>query len=95
MVLMQLKEASAEFLTGYFSTHQRRAKTRIAYCCDLDQFCAFVGTEITLSSISAETIESWAAHLREEGYSPASIRRKIVTLRVFCSYWLRKGTMPE
>lgn len=92
---MQLKEASKEFLTGYFSTHHRRSKTKVAYCCDLAQFCAFVGEDLGLLSIGGAIIENWAAHLRQDGYSPASIRRKMVALRVFCSYWVRKGNMPE
>src|SRR5258708_36853979 len=40
-------------------------------------------------------IERWAAHLRDEKYSPASIRRKIVVLKVFCSYWVRRGELSE
>lgn len=92
---MQLKQASTEFLAGYFSTHQRGPKTQVAYCCDLAQFCAFVGEDFCLLSIGAPLIESWAAHLRQEGYSPASIRRKMVALRVFCSYWVRRGTLSE
>jgi site-specific recombinase XerD len=92
---MQLKQASAEFLAGYFSTHQRRSKTKVAYCSDLAQFNAFVGEELELLAVGASIIESWAAHLGQESYSPASIRRKMVALRVFCSYWVRKGTMPE
>lgn len=92
---MQLKRATSEFLTGYFSTHERSAKTKVAYCSDLAQLLAFVGERNGLLSLSAGSIESWAAHLRQEGYSPASIRRKIVTLRVFCSYWVRKRVLPE
>jgi len=39
-------------------------------------------------------IERWAAHLRRDEYSPASIRRKIIVLKVFCSYWTRRGVLP-
>src|SRR2546423_1882984 len=35
------------------------------------------------------------AHLRTEGYAPALMRRKIVVLKVFCSYWLRRGVLTE
>jgi len=44
-----------------------------------------------LASLGGAVIENWAAHLRKEGYSPASIRREMVALRVFCSYWFRRG----
>lgn len=92
---MQLKEACAEFLRGYFAVHERRTKTRIAYSSDLEQFQLFIGKGLDLLSLSSADIEQWAAHLRQNEYSPASIRRKIVTLRVFCSYWARKGVLEE
>jgi integrase/recombinase XerD len=92
---MQLKEACAEFLRGYFSTHARRNKTKAAYCSDLGQFQSFTGEDFALLSLSSVNIEHWADHLRQEEYSPASIRRKMVALRVFCSYWVRKGVLSE
>jgi len=92
---MQLKEAIADFVNGYFSTHERSKKTKTAYCSDLEQFGAYAGKEIDLSSLGATLIEAWAAHLRKEGYSPASMRRKMVVLKVFCSYWLRRGLLNE
>lgn len=92
---MQLKEACAEFLKGYFSTHDRRIKTKAAYCSDLKQFKSFLGEELGILSLSSANIESWADYLRQEEYSPASIRRKMVALRVFCSYWVRKGILSE
>jgi site-specific recombinase XerD len=93
--VMKLKQASDEFLRGYFSTHDRGKKTRDAYCTDLAQFIAHAGETTDLSSLSSAAIEQWAAHLRESGYSPASIRRKMVALRVFCGYWIRKGALSE
>jgi integrase/recombinase XerD len=92
---MQLNQANAEFISGYFSTHDRRNKTRSAYCSDLAQFRKFAGDDAVLVSLGGSVIENWAAHLRQEGYSPASIRRKMVALRVFCGYWVRKGALAE
>jgi site-specific recombinase XerD len=92
---MQLNQAIEEFLSGYFSTHQRSKKTKVAYCADLVQFGKYAGKDTALLSIGSALIEEWAAHLRKEEYSPASIRRKIVVLKVFCSYWLRKGALHE
>jgi integrase/recombinase XerD len=92
---MQLNQASHEFLKGYFSTHQRSKKTKDAYSSDLAQFLAFAGEDLSLVSFSGALIEHWASHLRHKGYSPTSIRRKIVVLRVFCSYWVRRGALPE
>ena len=92
---MRLDQASTEFLSGYFSTHRRSDKTKGAYCSDLGQFRTFAGEELGLPSLGGAMIETWAAHLRDEGYAPASIRRKMVALKVFCSYWVRKGVLLE
>lgn len=92
---MRLNRASEEFLTGYFSTHDRRDKTKAAYRSDLAQFVAFAGASIDLTSLDSLSIERWAAHLLKQGYSPTSIRRKMVVLRVFCAYWIRKGVLLE
>jgi integrase/recombinase XerD len=92
---MRISQASAKFLLGYFSTHKRGKKTVAAYRCDLTQFVGFVGDGLSLLSLDGSVIERWAAHLHEEEYSPASIRRKMVVLKVFCSYWVRRGTLPE
>jgi integrase/recombinase XerD len=92
---MHLTQAIAEFLDGHFSTHDRSRRTRSAYRLDLDQFSTFAGPSFTLDQLSGVLIEQWAANLRGKGYSPASMRRKIVVLKVFCSYWLRRGELSE
>jgi integrase/recombinase XerD len=92
---MRINQARIDFLKGYFSTHERSKKTRAAYLCDITQFQEFVGNELSLLLLNGNHIERWAAKLREKGYSPASIRRKIVVLKVFCSYWVRNGAMKE
>jgi integrase/recombinase XerD len=92
---MQLIQAIAEFLNGYFSTHERSKKTRTAYSSDLKQFSTFAGQGFDLISLGSSIIEGWAGHLRKEGYAPASMRRKTVVLKVFCSYWVRRGVLTE
>ena len=92
---MLLAQAINEFLSGYFSTHERSAKTKVAYGSDLAQVAAYAGRQFTLSSLSPSFIENWAADLRSKKYSPASMRRKMVVLKVFCSYWVRKGRLKE
>jgi integrase/recombinase XerD len=90
-----LKTALEEFLAGYFSTHRRSTKTKSAYAADLKQFGVFVGPDVTITAVKAFTIENWAAHLHQTGYSPRSVRRKIAALKVFCSYWLRRDILTE
>jgi len=92
---MQLNQAITEFFNGYFSTHDRSKKTQVAYKSDLEQLAAYAPKECSLSSLDAGLIESWAADLRVKSYSPASMRRKMVVLKVFCSYWVRKGVLSE
>jgi len=92
---MHLEQACTEFLSGYFSTHDRRKKTEAAYQLDLSQFSSFAGAGFDVLSVDGTLVERWAAHLRQENYSPASIRRKMVALRVFTSYWVRKGLLSE
>lgn len=92
---MRLEQACAEFLCGYFSTHDRRKKTEAAYQLDLSQFASFAGAGCDFLSLDGPLVERWAAHLRQENYSPASIRRKMVALRVFSSYWVRRGVLSE
>jgi site-specific recombinase XerD len=92
---MQLNQACTKFVSGYFSTNERTKKTKAAYCSDLTQFKVFAGEDLLLKSVSGAMIERWCAHLRQHEYSPTSIRRKMVVLKVFCSYWVRKGSLRE
>ena len=92
---MLLEQAIADFFNGYFSTHERSPKTKVAYRSDLDQVAAFAQRGFVLASLDPAFIENWAANLRVRKYSPASMRRKMVVLKVFCSYWVRKGVLSE
>jgi len=92
---LALDQAVIDFFRGYFSTHQRTQKTIQAYKCDLHQFQTFAGKDLLLTFVTSDTIESWSADLKTKSYSPASVRRKIVALRVFIAYWLRKGIIKE
>ena len=92
---MLLVQAIQEFLNGYFSTHERSAKTKIAYRSDLYQVVFYAGDAFALSALDPSFIESWAVDLRLRNYSPASMRRKMVVLKVFCSYWVRRGVLVE
>jgi integrase/recombinase XerD len=67
----------------------------VAYRSDLDQVAAYAGNDFALVSLNPSFIENWAADLRVRNYSPASMRRKMVVLKVLCSYWVRKGVLNE
>jgi integrase/recombinase XerD len=92
---MRLKQARTEFLSGYFSTHDRDDNTKAAYTSDLAQFQEFAGGSLNLDSLSDSVIEGWAAHLRAQEYAPASIKRKMAALKVFCFYWVRRCVLAQ
>lgn len=92
---MNIKNSVSRFLSGYFATNDRQPKTKAAYTTDLRQFEEFAGSRRSLVSIDRTQIESWAADLKEKDYSPASIRRKLVVLKVFFGYWVRNGHISE
>lgn len=92
---MNINEASRTFFELYFSTHIRQTKTQVAYISDIKQFEKFVGKMTDIAKINHEDIERWIASLKERGYKPASIRRKAVVLKLFFSYWVRKGSLSE
>ncbi|MFN0139227.1 MAG: tyrosine-type recombinase/integrase [Pyrinomonadaceae bacterium] len=92
---MEMAVARMAFIKGYFSTNDRQKKTEVAYMLDTSQFELFIGAQTNVKSISGRHIENWAEDLKGKGYSPASIKRKIVSLKVFFSYWLRSGLLTE
>ena len=92
---MQLRTAVRHFRMGYFATRQRSEKTKKAYGLDLEQFMEFAKPRTHLTSIDPDLIERWAQHLQAEGYAPASLRRKLASLRVFFLYWVRKRQLES
>lgn len=90
---MQLGRAVNLFLEGYFSTCERSAKTVAAYRADLNQASQFLGRRRQLTNLSPTALEDWAQQLKNDGYAPASIRRKFAALRVFLGYWVRRGQL--
>jgi len=92
---MRLGPAIGQFLVGYFATRDRSEKTYKAYACDLEQVGKFLGASQELAALGPEEIERWAAELKRREYAPASIQRKMVSLRVFCHYWVRKGEIEQ
>jgi integrase/recombinase XerD len=73
-----------------------------AYRNDLLQFADYLraaaesqgGTGFALATIDRERIAGYFGHLRERGYSSASIARKTAALRSFFQYLRRKGEVP-
>jgi integrase/recombinase XerD len=53
------------------------------------------GTGFALATIDRDRIAGYFLHLRDRGYSSASIARKTAALRSFFQYLLRKGEVPR
>ena len=69
-------------------------KTILAYQKDLSQFEAF-GEEgcqgKTPLEVTGELVRDWIVNLMDEGYSVASVNRKLSSLRSYYKYLLKKG----
>ena len=90
---MELANAVRSFMTGYFATCRRSAKTKAAYSIDLAQFEAHLGGRSALDGIEPGALEGWACALTDKGYAAVSVRRKFAALRVFFSYWVRRDVL--
>jgi integrase/recombinase XerD len=91
--MQQLDHAVGSFLSGYFATCQRSLKTKAAYSVDLAQFERHLGPSTSLDVIEPPSLEGWAKALTDRGYAAVSVRRKFAALRVFFTYWVRRGVL--
>ena len=69
-------------------------KTILAYQKDLSQFEAFSEEgeqKKTPLEVTGELVRDWIVNLMDEGYSVASVNRKLSSLRSYYKYLLKKG----
>lgn len=90
---MQIRLAIDLFLDGYFSTCRRSERTLTAYTTDLNQFIEFLPSPTLLEEITPRILEKWVAQLKTHHYAPASVKRKLATLKVFLRYWVRQDLL--
>ncbi len=70
--------------------------TLTAYAADLEQFVAFLTQEdIAAEKVSYQHIRLWIISLVEDGLTPASINRKMATLRSFYKFLLKQEVIQE
>jgi integrase/recombinase XerD len=87
------------FLTHAQSERSLSPHTVSAYRNDLRQFAEFLRAEgeraggggIALASVDRERLGGFFLYLRERGYSPATIARKVAALKSFFHYLRRAG----
>ncbi len=98
-----MNERIETFLTYLESERSLSPNTVSAYRNDLLQFADTMrveaelrgGTGFALSTIDRDRIAGYFLHLRDRGYSSASIARKTAALRSFFQYLCRKGEVPR
>src|SRR5438105_3517463 len=61
----------------------------------LEHFIQFAGHTTTVNGLSSSTVTAYIAQLEQDKYTAATIRRRIVTLRLFCDFWTQKGELKE
>lgn len=91
------------FLTSLVHERGMAGNTVSAYRNDLFQLRDYLQEEaarqqvgtLPLSSISRDHLAGFFLHLRERGYAPASMARKIAAFRTFFQYLHRNGDIPR
>jgi site-specific recombinase XerD len=61
----------------------------------LEHFIQFAGHTTTVNGLISSTVTAYIAQLEQDKYTAATIRRRIVTLRLFCDFWTQKGELKE
>lgn len=87
--------AITQFCEEWLRISNRSLKTIAAYRVDLDQFSEIAGKASELESVSRRTVERWILDLQQRGYRPASLRRKMASLRGFFRHFVERGTLRE
>ena len=98
-----MNERIDAFLAYLESERSLSPNTISAYRNDLLQFAEYLraeaerqgGIDFALSTIDRDLITSYFLHLRDRGYSAASIARKTAAMRSFFQYLRRKGEVTS
>lgn len=81
-----------EFLAARSAERGLSQNTADAYRRDLSRAVAsFAARDLTLVSISRETIRAYIAELAHEGFSPTTRARHLSSLRQFFLFWVSEG----
>ena len=93
---LTLSESHKQFIQ-HLKDKGRAHATILAYGKDIEQLIEFAkGKEVErLSQISHDTIEAFKAMLREDGYTPKSISRKINSIKSFFRFLKSNGHIAE
>ncbi len=88
-----------ESFIKYLAFERRYSQHTItSYSNDLKQFQSFLNTSfpgLKLNEVSYQEIRGWIIHLVERNIQPTSVNRKIVTLRSFYKFLLRRSVITK
>lgn len=89
---------SKEFIK-YLQFEKRYSNhTLVAYEKDLDQFTVFMDELIEgfkFKDVTMKNIRSWVVSLMDQGVSPASVKRKVTTLKSFYKFLMREEVVDS
>ncbi len=71
--------------------------TAVAYRNDLTQFIAYLASE-TISSwydVAQAHVLEYVRHLKEQGYAPSTVARKLATVKSFFHFWADDGVLAN
>lgn len=88
-----MKEAIKDFLDFLKIERGYSGHTTSSYELDLKQFLKFIKGK-TLAGIDRNVVKDYIDHLNAQGFSPASIERKIACLKSFFRYQIGEGKVP-
>jgi len=89
-----LKEAVKDFIEFLRVERGYSVNTTKSYRCDLDQFMKFAG-EKSVSQVERGRVKDYIDHLNNEGFSVASIERKMACLKSFFHHAIGEGIIKE
>ncbi len=88
-----------ESFIKYLSFEKRYSQHTISsYSIDLNQFHSFLADTfpgLKLAEVSYQQIRGWIIHLVEQNIKPSSVNRKIVTLRSFYKFLMKRSLIQK
>ena len=92
---MNTQDARLEFVGWLQSTKDLAPSTIRAYDSDLEAFCGHMGADTQVRQLSSSVILAFIESQRDRGLSPASIRRRMSTLRAFSGWLLSRHVLDS
>jgi len=93
---MHIETAAQQFLTGIERERGCTGATVEAYASDVRRCVAYfreVGVELDTGSLAPQVLRAYVSWLASEGYSSATVRRRVSTLSSLCRWLIVEGVL--